>query len=213
MALDAAAKESVDDWVASPLSAKLGDGYPWKKTRKSRFLQKVHCAVILKVTLNFHNIFWVSESMKYQTSVSESDWNVITIVHFNLTETWDLLASREKHCDVLSFKRPAGKVKCLSTGKVRDHSTPVYARAQKWRNKSYSHNDFIIWGFIKCFHLMLSWSLISVDFPIQISAPSSPFSSSTVLVISTAPIVYTFFRSTLHQGSDCEVVSVQDPLW
>lgn len=194
MALDAAAKESVDDWVASPLSAKLGDGYPWKKTRKSRFLQKVHCAVILKVTLNFHNIFWVSESMKYQTSVSESDWNVITIVHCSVDSKmsvhWE--SERSQHTCV-----------CKSPKKTE----------RKWRNKSYSHNDFIIWGFIKCFHLMLSWSLISVDFPIQISAPSSPFSSSTVLVISTAPIVYTFFRSTLHQGSDCEVVSVQDPLW
>lgn len=65
---------------------------------------------------------------------------------------------------------------------------------------------------IKLFHLVLLLSLVFIESPIQISAPFSLFTFATLLVIVTAVILYTFFKSTLHQGSDSFLVRVQDPL-
>lgn len=51
--------------------------------------------------------------------------------------------------------------------------------------------------------------LASIEFPIQISAPSRPPPAS-VLVIITALILYTFCRSTLHQGLVSSLVKEQE---
>lgn len=59
-------------------------------------------------------------------------------------------------------------------------------------------------------YLMVLPSFIFSDSPIQISAPLSLLSSSSLFVNMMAFIVYISSKSTLHQGFDCVCVRVQE---
>lgn len=58
-------------------------------------------------------------------------------------------------------------------------------------------------------HLIFLEPLSRSDIPNQISTPSSVARLEAELVIATASILYSFCRSTIHQGPDSDLVTVQ----